>query len=150
MAVKLAGRVARLTGAHVAVLHVMSQLPATAVLPHASPLRVMLQTPAPPDEADMNLGDLKATADQLIRGDTRGGIHLRQALEILEGMGVLAVAHVHHRLVIDEVVAESCEVDYDLVVVGAQPTEGWMRFLLNDIGHQIISCADRPVLVAKG
>lgn len=147
--VELAGRVARLVGARVTVLHVMSQLPGSPVLAHAAPLQVMPQTPAPPKVPDAQALDLGASAEQLMSGDTWEGAHLREALSILAGMEVPAEARVRHGLVVDEIVDETYEGDYGLVVVGSQPVEGWMRFLLNDVSQQIIGCTDRPVLVAR-
>ena len=145
----LGGRVAKLTGAQVTVLHVMSQLSATPVLPQAGALRVMPQTPAPPEPSGIQLEHLEAPAEELITLDTPEGLHLQDALAILADQRVPARALVRHGLVVDEIVAEACEGDYDLLVVGAHTAEGWMRFLLNDIGQQILSCVDRPVLVAK-
>jgi nucleotide-binding universal stress UspA family protein len=148
-AIELAGRVARLTGAPVTVLHVMSQLVGSPVPAHAGPLQVMPQTPAPSEVPDARVRDLEATAEQLMSGDTWEGAHLREALGILTGMDVPGEARVRHGLVVDEIVAETCEGDYSLVVVGSQPVVGWMRFLLNDVSQQIIGCTDRPVLVAR-
>ena len=147
--VELAGRVARLTGARVTVLHVMSQLPGSPVSPRVAPLQVMPQTPAPPKVPAAHARDLGASAEQLMSGDTWEGAHLRDALAILAGMDVPAVACVRHGLVVDEIVVETCEGDYGLVVVGSQPVVGWMRLLLNDVSQQIIGCTDRPVLVAR-
>ena len=148
-AVALAGRVAGLTGARVTVLHVMSQLMGSPVPAPAGPLQVMPQTPAPCDVPGAQADDLDATAEQLMDGDTWEGAHLREALSILAGMDVPGEARVRHGLVIDEIVGEIHEGDYDLVAVGSQPVEGWMRFLLNDVSQQIIRCTDRPVLVAR-
>ena len=148
-AVELAGRVAGLTGSHVTVLHVMSQLPGCPVPARAAPLQVMPQTPAPSKVPDAQARDLGASAEQLMSGDTWEGAHLREALAILAGMDVPAEALVRHGLVVDEIVDETCEGDYNLVVVGSQPVDGWMRFLLNDVSQQIIGCTDRPVLVAR-
>ena len=147
--VELAGRVARLAGARVTVLHVMSQLPGSPVPAHAAPLQVMPQTPAPAKVPDAQALDLDATAEQLMSGDTWEGAHLREALSILAGLDVPAEARVRHGLVVDEIVEETYEGDHGLVVVGSQPVEGWMRFLLNDVSQQIIGCTDRPVLVAR-
>jgi nucleotide-binding universal stress UspA family protein len=148
-AVELGGRVAKLTGADVTVLHVMSQLAATPVLPEAGALKVMPQTPAPPDSARILLEDLEAQAEDLMAHDTREGVHLRQALTILADLGVSARARVRHGLVVDEIANEAVEGDYDLLVVGVQTAEGWMRFLLDDIGHRILCCVSRPVLVSR-
>jgi len=147
--VELAGRVARLVGARVTVLHVMSQLLGSPVPARAAPLQVMPQTPAPPKVPDAQALDLDATAEQLMSGDTWEGAHLREALSILAGMDVPAEARVRHGLVVDEIVEETYEGDYGLVVVGSQPVEGWMRLLLNNVSQQIIGCTDRPVLVAR-
>jgi nucleotide-binding universal stress UspA family protein len=148
-AVQLAGRVARLVGAHVTVLHVMSQLPGSLVPPAARPLQVMPQTPAPRQAPEAQVRDLDATAEQLMSGDTWEGKHLREALAILARLEVPAEARVRHGLVLDEIVDEMHEGDYALVVVGSQPAAGWMRFLLSDVSQQIIGCTDRPVLVAR-
>jgi nucleotide-binding universal stress UspA family protein len=148
-AVELAGRVAQLAGAHVTVLHVMSQLPGSLVPPAAKPLQVIPQTPAPKEAPEAQARDLDATAEQLMRGDTWEGKHLREALAILANMEVPAEARVRHGLVLDEIVDEIHEGDYALVVVGSRPATGWMRFLLSDVSQQIIGCTDRPVLVAR-
>jgi nucleotide-binding universal stress UspA family protein len=148
-ATELAGRVARLAGAHVTVLHVMSQLPGSVVPPHTSPFQVMPQTPAPHELSETEARDLDATAEQLMSSDTWEGKHLREALAILAGMEVPAEARVRHGLVLDEIVAEIEEGDYALIVVGSRPVSGWMRFLLSDVSQQIIGCTDRPVLVAR-
>jgi nucleotide-binding universal stress UspA family protein len=56
---------------------------------------------------------------------------------------------VRHGLVVDEILAEASEGDHDLIVIGAHQAEGLMRFLLDDVAHQIIGHADRPILVAR-
>jgi nucleotide-binding universal stress UspA family protein len=147
--VEFGGRVAKLAGAQVTVLHVMSQVLATPVVPHAGALQVMPQTPAPPDEPGGQFADLKASAEQLIKDGAPEGMHLEEALGILAELSVPAEARVRHGLVIDEILAEIHEGDHDMVVVGSQQTRGWARFLLNDLGQQIIDCTDRPVLVAS-
>jgi nucleotide-binding universal stress UspA family protein len=130
-AVDLGGRVARLVGAQVTVLHVMSQLAAT------------------PDLPTVLLEDLEAPAEVLIAHDTPEGAHLERALENLAALGVKAQARVRHGLVVNEILAEACDGDYDLVVIGSHTPAGWMRFLLDDIAHQIICDTDRPLLVAR-
>lgn len=150
-AVAFSGRVAKLAGAEVTVLHVMSQMVAAPVLPEAGVLQAMPQTPAPPSLDELQLEDLEAPAEELIAHGTREGLHLRQALEILAGQGVQGQALVRHGLVLDEVSAEACQGGYDLVVVGAHVAEGRMRLLLDDVGRQIVGCClDQPILVARG
>jgi nucleotide-binding universal stress UspA family protein len=149
-AVAFGGRVAQLAGAEVTVLHVMSQLVAAPMLPEAGVFQAMPQTPGPPSPDEFQLEDLEAPAEELMAHETREGLHLQQALDILAELGVQGQALVRHGLVVDEVSEEACQGDYDLVVVGAHATAGWMRLLLNDVGRQIIGCClDRPVLVAR-
>jgi nucleotide-binding universal stress UspA family protein len=148
-AVRMGGRVARLVGARVTVLHVMSQLPGSPVPSHSGPLQVVPQTPAPQEAPEAQTECLEATATELMERDTREGAHLREALDILEGMKIPAVARVRHGLVLDEITDEIHEGDHGLIVVGTKPAEGWMRFLLNDVSQQIIGCTDRPVLVVR-
>jgi nucleotide-binding universal stress UspA family protein len=147
--VEFGGRVAQLAGAQVTVLHVMSQVLAAPVLPHARALQVMPQTPAPPGEPGGQFADLKASAKQLMKDGTPEGRHLEQALAILTELSVPAEARVRHGLVIDEILAEIYEGDHDMVLVGFRPARGWTRFLLDDLGQRIIDCTDRPVLVVR-
>jgi nucleotide-binding universal stress UspA family protein len=130
--VDVAGRVARLLDAQVTVLHIMSQLASA------------------PDLDATLMEDLEAPADVLISHHTREGEHLEQALQILSSLGVDGQPRVRHGLVVDEILSEVCDGDYDLVVVGAHTTRGMMRFLVEDVTHKIIDQTDRPVLVARG
>ena len=148
--VEFGGRVAKLVDAKVTVLHVMSQLTASPMLPEAGVLKVMPQTPAPPDPEHLRLEELEASAEELMAGGTREGVHLRQALDILADKGVTARALVRHGLVVDEVGAEIEEGDYDLVVAGTQRAVGWMRLFLKDVAEEIADCcSQRPFLIVR-
>jgi nucleotide-binding universal stress UspA family protein len=56
---------------------------------------------------------------------------------------------VRHGGVVEEILAESEEVDYDLVVIGAHREAGWQRVLLADIARELIKRLERPVLVVR-
>ncbi len=129
-AVATGGRLAALLGVSATVLHVMSQLPATYLSTH-------------------DLEDLEGQADDLMSHGSREGVHLRTALALLADMEVPARAIVRHGLVVDEIMDEACSQGYDLVVIGTHIAAGWMRFLLEDVTHQLISCIDRAILVTK-
>lgn len=129
-AVETGGRVAALVGADATVLHVMSQVPATYLSTH-------------------DLEDLEGRADDLMAHGSREGVHLEQALALLGDLGVPARARVRHGLVVDEIMDEACDGPYDMVVIGTHIAVGWMRFLLEDVTHQLLSCIDRSMLVAK-
>lgn len=124
--VAAAGQAAAASGARVTVLHVMSQVPLT-------------------DRA--YLPDLTATAEDLIARQTREGVHLRSALDQLQGRGT---AKVRHGFVVDEILAEVREGDYDLLVVGAHRARGLTRWLLDDVTAHLIEDSPVPVLVVRG
>ena len=129
-AVEAGGRLAALLGADATELHVMSQVPATYL-------------------SMRDLEDLEGQADDLMAHGSREGMHLRKALGLLADMGVPARARVRHGLVVDEIMDEACGQGYDMVVIGTHIAAGWMRFLLEDVTHQLIGCLDRALLVAK-
>ena len=130
-AVECGGRVARLMGAEVTVLHVMSQIAGRPVLP--------------PDA----LEDLEAPAQVLMEHHTPEGICLEEAMNIWTGLEVPAQPLVRHGPVVEEILEEARQGAYDLLVIGAHSTTGLMSLLLDDVAHQIISHADRPILVAR-
>ncbi len=133
----IGGALAALLGAHVCVLHVMSQLPLTP-------------------EADIH--DLESDVPELIKRESREGRHLRRALEILETQGVpshLQEAKVRHGLVLDEILNEIYEGDYDLIVIGAhhvpedKPWNELRQLLQEDMSDHILTHTKRPVLVVR-
>jgi nucleotide-binding universal stress UspA family protein len=132
---RAAAKLARLAEAEVTVLHVMSQIPLSA---------------------DSQVEDLERDADELIEHDTREGAHLAQTLKVLERLGLPAEklrAKVRRGLVVDEIVRESEEGNFDLVVVGAHhvPSErSWheLRELIQEnIAERVLMEARRPVLI---
>ncbi len=126
--VQFAGRLACTLDASVTLLHVMSQLPLTEV--------------ALPD-------DLEASAEELMRRGSREGVHLSRMLELLAAEGQIGRAVVRHGLVLDEVITESREGRYDLLVVGAHVTPGLNARLVDDLSADILLAANRPVLVVR-
>jgi nucleotide-binding universal stress UspA family protein len=127
-AVLFAGQLARAVDASVTLIHVMSQLPVD-------------------EEADPI--DLRAQADELIERRSREGVHLNQMLDILAAEGTKARAVVRHGLVVDEIVAEAKEGQFDLVVLGAHITPGVSSLLATNLAEQILLAADLPVLVVR-
>ena len=127
------GRVAAWTGAQVTVLHVMSQL---ALAENA------------------RLEDLQDTAEEAIAQGTREGRHLQKLMAMARERGMTGEVKpkIRHGLVLDEIVAEVEEGDYDLVIIGAHhPPTGdlWGKLLLDDVAHQIVQECPRPVLVVR-
>jgi nucleotide-binding universal stress UspA family protein len=127
-AITFAGRLARAMDGSITLVHVMSQL------------RV-------DDDADPV--DLRAQAEELIERRSREGVHLNQMLDLLAAEGTKARAVVRHGLVVDEIVAEAREGQFDLVVLGAHVTPGISSLLADNLAEQILLAADLPVLVVR-
>jgi nucleotide-binding universal stress UspA family protein len=90
---------------------------------------------------------LEAPAEELIEAATPEGRWLSQEIRILSQTRASIQPRVRHGLVVDEVLMEALEGDCDLMVIGAHRQNGWQRYLLDDLSHQIIIRADRPILV---
>jgi nucleotide-binding universal stress UspA family protein len=127
-AVRFASQLARTVGASVTLIHVMSQV-------------------AVADEAVT--ADLQAPAEELIQRRSREGVHLNQMLDLLAAEGTKARAVVRHGLVVDEVIAEAKESQFDLVVLGAHGAPGVSHFLTGDLTEEILLAADMPVLIVR-
>lgn len=129
------GRLAAKLGAKVTVLHVMSQIPLTP---------------------DAKIEDLERSSRELLQSDAREGQHLKRDMAILDAQGVDEAnreAVVRHGLVLDEILREAKEGNYDLIVIGAHQTPSdlpWRELrqaLQIDIADQILTNVRRPVLV---
>ena len=92
---------------------------------------------------------LRADAEELMAEHAPEGDLLEHDLEVLEMSDLHARAKVRHGLVVDEILKEARSGDYDLVVIGAHPDEGWRRILLDDLAHRLLIRLKRPVLVVR-
>ncbi|HSM57707.1 MAG TPA: universal stress protein [Candidatus Sulfomarinibacteraceae bacterium] len=110
-------------------------------------LHVMSQIGAAPGVRGWQL---RADAESLIDAHTPEGERLEHNLELLEQSQAHSEPKVRHGRVVDEILAESECDEYDLIVIGAHRAHGWQRLLLDDIAHQVIRAAERPVLVMRG
>ena len=114
--------------AEIVVLHVMSQMSA-----------------GPGVQGKQLRSDAEQLADQRA---PEGGL-LGRDIVALQRLGLNARAKVCHGLVVEEILGEARDGDYDLVVIGAYRGAGWQRILLDDLAHRIIVELDRPVLVLR-
>lgn len=115
-------------GLKVSVLHVMSQMSAGPGVPG---------------------WELRANAEELMKAHTPEGELLEQDAHVLETSNIHPRVVLRHGFVVDEIIAEARLGDYGLIVIGAHRRQGWQSYLLDDLAHQIIVQADRPVLVLK-
>jgi nucleotide-binding universal stress UspA family protein len=109
-------------------------------------LHVMSQISAGPGVRGRQL---RADAKELMQLHAPEGELLERDIHLLKQLGLHPQPKVRHGLVVDEIMAEAREGDYDLVVIGAHQGEGWRRILLDDLAHDIIVQMDRPVLVVR-
>lgn len=107
-------------------------------------LHVMSQIAAAPGVPGW---ELRASADELMEKHTIEGNLLEADLARLVKLNVNLQAKVRHGLVVREILDEMQTGAYDLVVIGAHQGKGWERFLLDDLAHELIRVADRPLLV---
>jgi nucleotide-binding universal stress UspA family protein len=110
-------------------------------------LHVMSQVSAGPGVSGKHL---RAGAKELIKEESPEGEILERDIQMLEVPGIHPIPKVRHGLVVDEILAEARSGDYDLVVVGAHPSAGERRFLLDNISHQLLKNIGRPILVVRG
>lgn len=110
------------------ILHVMSQISAGPGVPGAQ---------------------LRATTAELMTAHAPEGELLTGDIDVFAPYPIQPQPKIRHGRVVDEILSEAKEGDYDLVVIGAHRGEGWRRILLDDLAHQIITHIDRPVLVLR-
>ena len=126
-AVNFSGRLAKYTGAKVHLLHVVSQISL--------------------DARGTKLEDLEASAESLIARGSREGKHLEKMLASLQEADVEARALVRHGLVVDEIIAEAHEGDYEIIIIGSHRTPGVPPGMVDDVAGNILLATQRPVLV---
>lgn len=109
-------------------------------------LHVMSQMAAGPS---VRGEQLRADAAALIREHAPEGDLLMEDVKVLQKAHIEAIPKVRHGFVVDEILDEARQGNYDLVVIGAHKKEGWPDFLLDDLAKQIIIQIDRPVLLVR-
>jgi nucleotide-binding universal stress UspA family protein len=125
---QLTQRLARRVGATATLLHVLSQLP--IVFGVRTPQERLTEAFAATGAPEM--------------------INMQAALEALRAGGVSGEIKLRVGLIIDEIVAELQEGQYDLLVVGAHRSQGLVeRLLLEDVTRDILGHSPVPVLVVK-
>ena len=59
------------------------------------------------------------------------------------------IPKIRHGLVLDEILREAQNGDYDLVVIGSHRYDGLQGYLLDNLARKLIARLDRSVLVLK-
>ncbi|MCS7222850.1 MAG: universal stress protein [Anaerolineae bacterium] len=125
----------------------LQQLPCLLTLaPTITVLHVMSQVSTAPEKS----GDiLVASVEQLIERRTSEGRRLQRDKIMLGNAGVNPILKIRRGLVVEEIAAEAQTGAYDLMVIGAHPSDGWRRILLDDITRRVLMGAGLPVLVVR-
>lgn len=92
---------------------------------------------------------LRSDADELIDTHSPEGELLERDIEELKQTGVYTDPKVRHGLVVDEILEEARNGEYDLVIIGAHIPVGWRNFLLDNIARKIVTQIDRSILIVK-
>ncbi len=92
---------------------------------------------------------LRSDADVLIDAHSPEGELLERDIEELKGTGVSTDPKIRHGLVVDEILEEARNGEYDLVIIGAHIPVGWRNFLLDNIARKIVTQIDRSILIVK-
>jgi len=127
-AVLLTRKIAAGLNASVTLLHVTSEPP--GILAH--------------------LPRMEQDAEFLLRSQSELAQNLRREKETLEAMSVRTEAKLRHGGVLDQVLREIREGDYDLVVTGSALSRSFRTYILGDITREILNRATCAVLVARG
>jgi nucleotide-binding universal stress UspA family protein len=93
--------------------------------------------------------ELRSDAEELISAHSPEGDLLERDIQELKQTGVYPAPKVRHGLVVDEILEEARNGDYDLVIIGAYRPVGWQRFLLDNLARKIVSHIDRSILIVK-
>ena len=126
--VKVGARVAQHAGAEVTLLHVTSPVP-------------FMYT---------GLEAMEERLAELLQSDTPLAEHLRESARYLAEQGVQAKLKLRRGEVIDQILREAREGDYDLLVIGPGPPPVSMhRFLMTEVTPELVERAPTPVLIVR-
>jgi nucleotide-binding universal stress UspA family protein len=126
-AVRLTGRIARGVGAAITLLHVIPQPP--AIYAH--------------------LPKMHESTEWLLRSNSELGINLRREKETLESLGVPTEVKLRRGPVLEEILTEIRQGNYDLVTTGSALSRGLRTYVLGDISREIVNRAACPILVVR-
>jgi len=126
-AVRLTGEIAKGAGAAVGLLHVLPEAPGIY-----SQWPKMVETP-----------------ELLLKSKSELAVNLRHSKETLEKLGIAVEIRLRHGVVLDEILRELREGDYDLVVTGSALSQGLRTYVLGDITRELLNRVTRAVLVVR-
>ena len=126
--IRVGSRIAEGIGAEVTLMHVGSKIPRMYT----------------------GLVEMDETIDTMLETDTPLGEHMRKASEIIAKQGLKAEVKLRHGEVVDEILDEIHNSNFDMVVIGASGANSTLSgWLMGNVTYKIVSSAECPVLVVK-
>ena len=92
---------------------------------------------------------MRENADWLLNSKSELGMNLRREKETLEKMGVNAELKLRRGAVLDEILKEITEGNYELVVTGSALSRGLQTYVLGDVSREVVNRASCPILVVR-
>jgi nucleotide-binding universal stress UspA family protein len=126
-AVRFTGAIAQGAGAVITLLHVLPEPP--AIYAH--------------------LPRMQESADWLVNSNSELGVNLRREKETLEKMSVAAELKLRRGAVLDQILKEIDDGNYDLVVTGSALSRGLRTYVLGDVSREVVNRASCPILVVR-
>jgi nucleotide-binding universal stress UspA family protein len=105
---------------------------------------------AEPPAIYAHLIEMEEDVDALLASHSELGRNLAAEKKALEKLGVSVKVRIRHGFIIDELLEEMREGNYDLIVSGSTRTRGPLRhYIMGDVTHRILDSAECSVLIAR-
>ena len=115
-------------GARATVLHVLDVMPAMYV----------------------GLEQMEETLAELLHSDSEMARELRWAAQVIKAECELSELKLRRGIAVEEIMSEARGGDYDIIVLGSSAAAaGFVRALMGDLTRQVVTRAQRPVLVVR-
>ena len=123
----------------------------TAILAAALRAEVTLfHIMAEPPAIYAHLIELEEDVDALLASHSELGRNLAAEKKALEKLGVAVKIRIRHGFIIDQLLEEMREGNYDLIVSGSTRARGPLRhYIMGDVTHRILDSAECSVLIAR-
>jgi nucleotide-binding universal stress UspA family protein len=98
----------------------------------------------------VGLEQMEETLAELLESDTEMARELRWAAQVIRAECEMSEVKLRRGIVADEILQEGQEGDYDLIVLGSSQVGGGLRrALMGNLASEIVTRAQRPVLVVR-
>jgi nucleotide-binding universal stress UspA family protein len=96
------------------------------------------------------LGQMEETLAELLQSDSEMSRELRWAAQVVRAECEISEIKLRRGIVADELLREGKDGDHDLLVLGSSKVAGGLvRVLMGDLNREIVTRAERPVLVVR-